>query len=1630
MDVYSTDRITEFDFAEADCEAAVTGYHGGLDHLIIPSEIGGKAVTRVGGSFDGVLGVRLPDSVRSIDIKLLRKLRELSISDENPHFLMENGILYSRDMKTLFYCFDKGIYKFKIPDPVEIIGEYAFCGCENIRFGKRFFPKGLKSIGARAFHGCRDILNHVTVLPETLEDVGLEAFAPEMFSRDSDISDDISSICEREVIYPKTLKTIKGYAKYFGRIDFDHAIYMRAENGVVITADGKTAIGYCGGFSARTLVIPDSVEIIDEFAFYRLKKLNRVFWGNDLREIRKMAFPFCGISELRITEKLELIGEDAFPLQALNSVIIDGNNRFFRADGVCLFCGKELLVCYNTGIEEYFVPDGIETIRDGAFEKCRDLSDLVLPKSLRRFSGLILPGCSSRNAFCQLTEIEIPEDIEDFADESINGISLRFSDNAKTVFQRGGVLYKRIGGGLAAIGFLNDRDSADVLDGTFVIAENAFAGCDNLRSVSLPDTLKRIEAGAFSGSGLQSAVLPERLEYIGENAFEDCALGKVFIPESVKHIDLLAFGKGVEYFEVSPDNRFYSSENGALYSKDKTILLRVPVSFRRRKFSVPEGVYEVRGAFSACENITKIVLPESLKIVRGGAFGKMKYAPAVVVKGRNTFISEYDAAPPPEYTLIGESGSEAERFFLEQKKLAAKKMLPCKIKFRTARLRAAYKQTCGFEVTFCGSEAAVCGTDSKTRSLVIPEKISGYAVTRIAPYAFANYNWLQTVSIADTVERIGKGAFYGCGNLSGITLPAMLRKVPKEMLRSCCSLKRCIIPEGCRSIGAGAFKYCHDLAVLGIPASVQKIASDIFGKRTTRYPTIYVVRNSFADSYFARYGKKRGSPRIVYVNSMADIPPETKSGIVGDYLYDTDPVRGVTISFREACRSVSDKKEYHIPKTVCGHPVTAVNTFNFTNVKSLYIPASVEEIRMGLNRPERIYVAPENKKYFSDGQALYTKDGSELILFCDRFAKSYTVLPGTRKIAHEAFKNMGELTEVILPEGLEEIGDDAFNECFNIRAAAIPDSVRVIGVNAFYCGYISNLREVNIPLSLEVINNGAFDLDECDLFVPKNVRRIEPGGFGVFSRITVCEENPFYSSMDGCLYNKDKTKLLKYYDDPAREEFVVPKTVTAIGKSAFAFARNLRRVILGKNVVKIGDSAFYGASELKYIDLKYVKTIKGAAFAESGIVSAELHCGTIPSSAFARCESLAGVKLVGTEKISVGAFAICSSLERVTLPETLRSIGSLAFENCVSLKRLLIPKSVTEIGKDAFWEIGGIEIYDSFKPSFASLVCADENRFDKLPRIAVRSAQTDDILFVLPVMSKRENDEFFDTMLNCWGEYGSFDFCELDNCFPYENTYSDALAGVALCRVVQQNALLPKHKALYVEWLKRYATEAVCCIIDTGDHEMLSALEKLGVIRCADREKTLDHALSSGKTDFTALLLEISVPRGADIPELSDFDGAADWRVSDITPTKAAGYPFMLPDAVFPEEIGGTRITGVASRCGKPPENYAAITSLTIPEGYTSIGANAFLGCRNLRSVTLPSTLKTIGSYAFASCPCLEEVLIPDGVLSIGEGAFMACEGLEKIKLPAALVQIGENAFDELPEESVPEELKWVLYCI
>ncbi len=227
------------------------------------------------------------------------------------------------------------------------------------------------------------------------------------------------------------------------------------------------------------------------------------------------------------------------------------------------------------------------------------------------------------------------------------------------------------------------------------------------------------------------------------------------------------------------------------------------------------------------------------------------------------------------------------------------------------------------------------------------------------------------------------------------------------------------------------------------------------------------------------------------------------------------------------------------------------------------------------------------------------------------------------EIGERAFENCRKLNDISLPNGLREIYNGVFNSCRNLKSINLPESLIAIGENAF--ASCDKLTQIHLPKyvtriddsvfagceSLESIEFsdsvskiGKYVFKDCkslrSITLPLSLRKIDSGCFrGCLSleRIDVSKRNRNYKSMDGIMFNKNKSVLICYPSKSEGESYDIPDSVCTIEDWAFSDAGNLKEITIPDSVETIGEGAFFHCESLEKIIIPYsVKTINDTAF--------------------------------------------------------------------------------------------------------------------------------------------------------------------------------------------------------------------------------------------------------------------------------------------------------------------------------------------------------------------------------------------------------------------------------------------------
>ena len=321
------------------------------------------------------------------------------------------------------------------------------------------------------------------------------------------------------------------------------------------------------------------------------------------------------------------------------------------------------------------------------------------------------------------------------------------------------------------------------------------------------------------------------------------------------------------------------------------------------------------------------------------------------------------------------------------------------------------------------------------------------------------------------------------------------------------------------------------------------------------------------------------------------------------------------------------------------------------------------------------------------------------------------------------YKGQVELTEgepLVLEDAYEDVVVDGMN--FTLR-------------KAFHEAMLTRTKwvgEVRIPseliyegqtYSVTSIDNDAFtdNTTLTKVYIPQTIKGMDfysginmnPfAGCSALKSIEVEEGNPILCTVDGVLFNKEKTRLYCFPAADSRTSYTVPKGVTWIDGSAFAYNHHLVSISLPDEVTSLGASAFYDCTNLEEVNLssnlktlagylfwncKHLKSViipKGVTYLGINLFNGctSLTSVTMPESVtsvdtsiFENCTSLKSVKLSpNLDRINHKMFLNCSSLADIQIPKSVISVWSNAFKGCKALKTLDLPESVTRLGDFVF----------------------------------------------------------------------------------------------------------------------------------------------------------------------------------------------------------------------------------------------------------------------------------------------------------------------------------------------------------
>lgn len=611
--------------------------------------------------------VELPSSLKrlsAVPFYDCKNLKEIQIKNSNPYYKSVDGVLYTKDGKTLIeYPHGKGNH-YVVENGTERIAFGAFAeDFSDPRLQKIEFPETLKKIDNLAFYHCEQIKE--LTFPDSLEEIGILAFGtisrplnPSLINK-IELGANVKKIGTRAFTaltvkeFDVDLKNSK-YASVDGfitNVSKDTILMAPDYNDVITVPEGITTLSSnvftYDAMGFKEYIIPDSVyrfakeafgdqfdysEIVihcsEESAAEAYAKKLGITYDNDISgDTTKKDEENSGVIEKEaignITATWRLYSDHA----ELEQLVSDYECDEFEIPSEY----KELPVT---------VLGSREIINVRSYDDSVFIQNLLIPDSIQEINSNFFTLMEG------LQLIEVSEENTEF--KSMDGVVYSADGSELIMYPREktdreySILEgtKNIGEGA----FQHSHNTVKIVfpDSLTEVGNGAFQFCYNLSTIEFNEGLKKIDGDVFLGTELKKVVLPSSLETIEGHAFElNEEFGEIILPDNLKYMDFAAFstmdtqfsqeclkipkklkfdpfsisGVLISRFDVDENNQYHTVKDGVLFSKDGEKLIAVPGQ-REGRFDVPEGVKSIEtGAFENCCFLTDIYLPSSLEEV-------------------------------------------------------------------------------------------------------------------------------------------------------------------------------------------------------------------------------------------------------------------------------------------------------------------------------------------------------------------------------------------------------------------------------------------------------------------------------------------------------------------------------------------------------------------------------------------------------------------------------------------------------------------------------------------------------------------------------------------------------------------------------------------------------------------------------------------------------------------------------------------------------------------------------------------------------------------------------------------------------------------------------------------------------
>lgn len=1248
-------------------------------------------------------------------------------------------------------------------------------------------------------------------------------------------------------------------------VETEDPLYISHITGV----EDYCAVSYCNKDYEGEIVIPATYD------------------GLPVKEIRPGAFEGCAnITSITIPESVEDIYSDFDDCLKLEEFIVDENNQMFASvDGALYNKDITQLIAFpanKTG--EYIVPETVTLLTNGAFENSQ-ITSITLNSKTEEINRETFYDCKN------LVELNVSQE-----NPYLSSVGDVVFNKDKTVL----------------VFCLPSKTGEYVIPETVTeISSKAFT-YSNLTSVTVGGNVKKI-GGSFNSSNIYNITLEEGIEYIGGYAFAYCQnLTALKIPSGVKNL---------------PGSLFVGCEN-------------------INELEIGDNIGSIGSMLLGSDiGLEKLSIGQNIGEIDESAFRYIDYVKEFYVKDLEDWIS----VDLTNYEDNGNIFKIAENIYVDGKDIREITELALSKEHVFTKNPDVLKRCTSlkeFKIAENGQHVNYTVQDGVLYDLT-GTTIIKYPTGKTGGYVFP-----------DVVTTINSGAFEGAAGLTEIVIPERFSTLSKNMFKDCVNLEKVTLPESIVEIPVGAF-FNTGFKELVIPDNVTTISENAFAN----CPKIETVKMSKNIEFLHQDAFKDSLIENYHISNQS-VTPESVVGVNADNVYFDD---GVKVIEAKAFKSNSYIKTLYMSDTIeeIGEKAFAycenLNTVNFgtgllsvgreafnddnslekVNLKNLHFWCNVRfsdeysnplcyagnlylngvlveelEIPKGVIAIENYtfvnclsakkIIIPSTVKKIGCG-AFWGVDANELYIpgieeWCNMIIENDNSLINTEGTTN-VFVDGEKITELVIPETITKIPDNAFNSWGFLTSVVLPENLTEIGYRAF--AGCSLLTEVTFPKSIKSVDESAFD--GCDFLMKLYMPDVE----------TFCnlESMPY------------ATEFMQIYINGELPEVIeIPETVSTIRETAFANFTSLKKVVVHGDIDVIGSYAFSGCYNLEdFVIEGKISEIKNDAFENCtalnsvSVADVDNWCTIVFDGEGANplcyaenlyCNGELVTEVIYPDDITdVSSYTFCGydKLTKVVLPDSIKSIPASFLADCTRLQEVDFGNELEEIGDNAFSNTALTEL--KFPETLKSIAYSSFSKCDSLTGIYI----TD--------LSKWCNIAF--------GKLPGFDI------------YSNPL--VSACNLYLNGELIEDLVIPEDVTEIKYATFMGSSIKTVTIHDNVTCIQSSAFSGCSELEavyigENVTGIMSDAFFNCTKLA-------SVNIPD----------KVSCIG-SNAFSHCSSLKSVVFPESL--TDLGEEAfSQC-------TGLESVVVNDGLKSLPKSLFLGCTKLMSIKIPASVTKINSKA------------------------------------------------------------------